>query len=227
MFTDNPNIIKLDEKIFLYRNFIAPEKVQQINTIMRAEEQTSMKHFFEETQFGLTPMIPELHEVWEQISELLYPEYVIHPLLAMLHFKEGREMLPHCDSPGEDMDEELTVPDVWGTCCLLSWGAITYFGDFTGGEVYYPNQNVEIAVQPGDLVIHGAHDDCMHGVRKVTSGNRYAFSTFSLRADKNPGSFYNYKTPEYYEHSKKLTSWLLPLKENENSLKMELPGAQY
>jgi len=225
MFTDNPNIVKLDEKIFLYKNFIPQDKVKQINEILDAQQ--SMSHYFEEIQFGVTEAQFDLFPVWEAISELLYPEYVIHPLLSTLHFKEGKEMLPHCDSPGEDHTEDLTVPDIWSTCCLLSWGAIVYFGDFTGGEVYYPNQNVEISVQPGDLVIHGALADCMHGVKKVTSGNRYAFSTFSLAADKNPGTFYNYKTPEYYEAIKDLPSWLTPLKENDLSVKIQLPGTKY
>lgn len=225
MFTNNPNITKLDEKIFLYKNFIPQEKVSEINKYI--SEKVSLNHYFEEIQFGLTEATFELHEVWEGISELLYPEYVIHPILSLLHFKEDKEMLPHCDSPGEGNHESLTVPDLWATCCLLSWGAIVYFGDFTGGEVYYPKQGIEIAVEPGDLVIHGALDDCLHGVKKVLTGNRYAFSTFSLPAEKNPGTFNNYKTPEYYEDIKDLKSWLTPLKPNEHILKMQLPGTIY
>jgi hypothetical protein len=225
MFTDNPNIIKLDEKIFLYKNFISQEKVSEMND--HISKKVSLTHYFEEIEFGLKQATFELHEIWEAISELLYPEYVIHPILGLLHFKEGKEMLPHCDSPGEGNHEALTLPDLWTTCCLLSWGAIVYFGDFTGGEVYYPKQGIEIAVEPGDLVIHGALDDCLHGVKKVLSGNRYAFSTFSLAADKNPGTFHNYKTPEYYEDIKNLMTWLTPLKPNENILKIEPPGTIY
>ena len=111
--------------------------------------------------------------------------------------------------------------DLWGTCCLLSWGVCTYFGEWEGGELYYPNQDVTINVKPGDLVIHGALSDCMHGVKEITSGTRYTFSNFSIQADKNPGSFYNYKTPEYYEAIKDLGNWLGPIKENPNVLKME------
>jgi hypothetical protein len=117
---------------------------------------------------------------------------------------------------GEDHAEELTIPDVWSTCCLLSWGACVYFGDFEGGEIYYPNRGVEIPVQPGDLVIHGAHSDCEHGVKPTTKGERYVFSNFSLKAEKNPGTFYNYKTPEYYKQLEEdgIGNWAYPLKEN-------------
>jgi hypothetical protein len=157
----------------------------------------------------------------------LYPEYVIHPLLTMLHFKEGTKMEPHCDSPGEGNHEDLTVPDKWATCCLLEWGVVAYFGDFTGGEVYYPLQGIEIAVQPGDLVILGALDDHLHGVKEVKSGVRYAYSNFSLRADKNPGSFENYKTEKYKQAIKDLDSWQAPIFANPDSLQMEPPSDLY
>ncbi|MGA1046549.1 MAG: hypothetical protein ACO3UU_00935, partial [Minisyncoccia bacterium] len=150
----NPNIIKLDDKIFWYKNFLSPETVDSITGLLM--RQNVRPHFFEEIQFKTTDFMPELFPVWEKVSDFIYPDLVIHPLLHTIYFGEGKEMLPHCDSPGEDMEEELTVPDVWGTCCYLSYGVITYFGDFTGGEVYYPHQNIEIPVQPGDLVIHGA-----------------------------------------------------------------------
>jgi hypothetical protein len=169
-------------------------------------------------EFKLTDHVRELVPVWNKISEFIYPEYVIHPLANMMYFGEGSQMLPHCDSPGEDMTESLTVPDVWGTCCVLSWGVCVYFGEFSGGEVYYPKQNIEIPVQPGDLVIHGALRSHEHGVRAVRSGVRYVFSNFSLKPEKNPGSFYNYGTKENEERQKNIDLWMQPLKDNEKSV---------
>jgi hypothetical protein len=219
MFTDNTNIVKLADKIYHYKGFLTPEELKKINSIVDKVETSN--HYFEEIEFRPVKEIKELFTVWEKISDLLYPEYVIHPLLHMIKFTEGSKMLPHCDSPGEGNHEELTVPDLWGTCCLLSWGVITYFGDWEGGELYYPNQGIEIDVKPGDLVIHGALSDCMHGVKEITKGTRYAFSNFSLKAEKNPGSFYNYKTPDYYEAVKDLETWLGPIKENPKVIKMD------
>jgi hypothetical protein len=218
-FESDPNIIKLDEKIFWYKNFIPQDEVKQITDLLMSKN-AAPTFFYEEMGFRTTDFTPELHPIWEKISELIYPDLVIHPLLNAIYFEVGKEMMAHCDSPGEDMTEELTVPDVWGTCCGLSYGAIVYFGEFSGGEVYYPNQNIEVPVQPGDLVIHGALASHMHGVRKVTEGHRFAYSNFAMKPEKNPGSFYNYKTPEYYEHIKNLTSWAGPLIENPACLVM-------
>jgi hypothetical protein len=101
---------------------------------------------------------------------------------------------------------------------VLSWGVCVYFGEFSGGEVYYPKQNIEIPVQPGDLVIHGALRSHEHGVRAVRSGVRYVFSNFSLKPEKNPGSFYNYGTKENEERQKNIDLWMQPLKDNKKSV---------
>jgi hypothetical protein len=212
MFSDNPNITKLDEKIFHYKGFFTPEEISLVDNIIKDIKTTG--HYFDHIEFRPTHESFELFPIWEKVSEFIYPEFVVHPLLSMLEFGPGTKMEPHCDSPGEGHVEDLTVPDVWSTCCLLSWGVCGYFGDFEGGEIYYPNQGVEVAVRPGDLVIHGALADCLHGVKEVTKGTRYVYSNFSLRADKNPGTFPNYKTPEYYEAIKDLGKWNMPLKEN-------------
>ena len=140
--------------------------------------------------------------IWEKLSDVLYPTHVMHPQLQVLHFKEGGSMQPHWDSPGEGHHDDLTLPDTWSTCCVLDYGVCVYFGDYTGGEVYYPKLEIEIAVEPGDLVIHGALQDYEHGVNVVTSGTRYTYSNFALKTEKNPGTFPNYKTDEYYSCTK-------------------------
>lgn len=216
MFKENPNLIHLDEGIMYYPNFLSKEEVDFINDIAMKSDYGD--HWFEQIEFKVTPAIPELIPVWNKVSEFLAPTHVIHPLISMISFGEGKQMLPHCDSPGEDHSEELTVPDVWSTCCLLDYGVIVYFGDFTGGEVYYPNQNIEINVKPGDLVIHCALNCHSHGVKPVKSGIRFAYSNFSLKAEKNPGTFYNYGTQESEERQKDISAWCTPLVKNENAV---------
>jgi hypothetical protein len=220
MFQNNKNITKLADKIYIYKQFIPKEKVEEINGIMSknlTEELINYGNKFQNVEWykGKTSiLIPELIDVWDAANELISPEYIIHPNLNFQIIRPGDGgMFLHQDSPGENMEEELTQPDRWSTCCIIHYGLVVYFGDFTGGEVYYPRQNLECAVQPGDLVIHGAHTDCEHGVREVTSGIRYAYSNFMLPVEKNPGTFPSYGTPEDLERKKQgLTSvWNVPI----------------
>lgn len=214
MFYNNPNCITLADGIYHYPNFLDKETVDRFTKLL---DEKVIKHenpYLEHENFSSSQIINEMHEIWEKISDFLYPEYIIHPQLHVLLYEEGHEMLPHCDSPGEGNDDMLTVPDEMGACCSLSWGVITYFGEWEGGEVYYPKQGISIAPKPGDLIVHGALDTHEHGVSKITSGKRYAYSNFSMATDKNPGSFYTYKTHEYYEAIKNLDTWINPLKSN-------------
>lgn len=200
-FLDDPNLETIADGIYVYRNFIDQETVAQINKVLYEKVNTNKE--------GYETLIPwyddkilinvyEMFPVWEKMSQFLYPTHVIHPRSEVAVIVPGDGgMPPHTDSPGEDGHDELTQYDVWQTCVKLDYGVITYFGDFTGGELYYPNLGIELDLKPGDLAIHGAHDEHLHGVKEVTSGIRFAFSNFCLPATKNPGTFLNFNSEEY------------------------------
>lgn len=218
MFTNNPNLIKLDDGIMIYPNFLTKEEVSYITNLIEdkvnsgIEQTESLIPWYRDKQIELLELFP----IWERISQFLSPTHVIHPMLKVQIIRPGDGgMFVHEDSPGEGNDHELTNVDVWTTCPLLDYGVITYFGDYEGGELFYPNLNIEISPKPGDLVIHGATSKWKHGVKEVTSGVRYAFSNFSLKAEKNPGTFYNYGTKEYYDQvDNDLYIWGRPLVDN-------------
>lgn len=228
-FRKNPNIEQIAPKLFIYRNFIKGELLTKINNVLENHKDNHfINHNVDWYQSRFTMAIPEMHEVWELASELIYPELSIHPQLSLIRAKAGEPgMYYHCDAPGTPHDDcgptcgtceiaskVLISPDVWSTCCRLHYGLIVYFGDFEGGEVYYPNFNQganfigdfkpfhegnELRIKPnnGDLIIHGAHSDYSHGTKEVTNGTRFAFSNFAIPSHTNPGTFYNYKTEEY------------------------------
>jgi hypothetical protein len=221
VFYDNPNVERLAPKVFIYRNFIDEETCKLIEGLMKPWEHQAKKSFFADNLIDwyhgkTSPRIPQLYDVWCKMNELLLPEYCIHPQITLLTTQAGDEMFIHSDSPGESMEQDLTGMDTWNTCCVLHYGAIVYFGNWEGGEVFYPHVNKdgewvgdnkpliegnELRINPGrgDLVIHGAHDDYSHGVHEITSGTRYAFSNFVLPVEKNPGTFPIYGTKENEE----------------------------
>jgi hypothetical protein len=132
------------------------------------------------------------------MARFLYPTHTIHPKIGVSVIRPGDGgMRVHEDSPGQGNHHKLTVRDAWNTCTVLDYGVITYFGEYTGGAVFYPELDIEVLPEPGDMVIHGALRQHRHGVKEVESGERYAFSNFSLPYSKNPGTFYAINTPEY------------------------------
>jgi hypothetical protein len=234
MFFNNPNIEKLAPKVFIYRNFIEKEICDEISKIMEPWSKQDPvinpnDHYIDWYHGKLSPRVPLLYDVWCKINELLLPEYCIHPQLNMLVTRPGDEMFIHSDSPGESMNQDLTAEDRWNTCCVLHYGALVYFGEWEGGEVFYPNvrndgewvgdniplkegNELKIKPNPGDLVIHGALDDYAHGVHTITSGVRYAFSNFVLPVEKNSGTFPIYGSKENEERwAAGMNEWLNPI----------------
>ena len=227
--------------VFIFKGFFTDEECKTVEDELKDYDMSSK---YKDTLISwyankVSPPLASIHPLWEKASELLYPEYVMHPqgnvLIITPEMNEG--MFTHSDSPGKGECHRLSQVDVWKTCCVLDFGLVGYFGNFDGGEIFYVNINKDgnrndgigeqncLTIKPerGDLVIHGAFSPHSHGVRPVSSGRRYAFSNFVLRAEDNPGSFYNYKTPEYYEQIKDKDTltleqftgiWMKPLKEN-------------
>jgi len=253
-FYDRPDCIRLskytdaygtESGIFLFKNFVPEELMAEMEAELGPQGRN-------EDSYGstliswytnkITPRPKRLLEFWELISELIGPTWVIHPSQAILNVRPGDNgMFIHSDSPGKGQCHLLSQDDKYDTCCELDYGLVAYFGDYTGGALFYPSipadgvpviddkgWNVppaqgepcfEYQVERGDLVIHSAFDPYAHGVREVTSGVRYAFSNFVLKAEDNPGTFYNYKTKEYYDQigdrsEERIDNWLRPLKVN-------------
>lgn len=45
--------------------------------------------------------------------------------------------------------------------------------DYEGGEIYFPDYDIEIKPGPGDLLTFPDNPNFIHGVRQITSGIRY------------------------------------------------------
>jgi predicted 2-oxoglutarate/Fe(II)-dependent dioxygenase YbiX len=62
---------------------------------------------------------------------------------------------------------------------FIEYAALTYLNDdYEGGEIYFPEYDMEIKPKAGTLVFFPGSDLYMHGVRPITSGTRYAIMTF-------------------------------------------------
>jgi hypothetical protein len=226
MFKNNPNIEQIAEEIWIWRNFVSEEENALITNLMKEYEkqfedgQEAFRyegHAIDWYKNKTGPLMVELKPIWDRISELLYPEHYIHPQLFVQVMRPGdKGMFIHADSPGMNMEHHLTQLDRWSTCCRLSHGIVTYFGDYTGGEIYYPNIEKDgskknkpedpddclvVDVKPRDFVIHGALHPWEHGVRTVSGGKRYAYSNFCMEKEHAPGTFELFN-PDKHPHMK-------------------------
>jgi len=236
MFYNRPDCIKLNEGIYLFKGYIPQDMIDRYTKIFNSfppESYTKTENVVEWYNDHTGPYVFELIDLWEHISELIYPEYLINPQPQVMASYPGQSgMFVHADSPGQGRADMLTQPDSYSTCSLIDYGLVAYFGDFTGGDIYYPSfgkdgqlrpqeqhQDMDEAFsykpEPGDIVIHSAYSPYEHGTKPVLSGVRYAFSGFATEAAMAPNTFYHYKSPEYIEHispktQEALYKWSMP-----------------
>lgn len=102
-----------------------------------------------------------------------YPQFV--------KWEKGWELTPHADNIEQDGVSPNATP--W-----RSHGSVMYLNDdYDGGEIFYPNLDIEVTPEAGMLAIHRADIVYTHGVKQVTNGVRHTVSTF-LTYDQNQGN---------------------------------------
>lgn len=90
---------------------------------------------------------------------------------VIIRWNPGTEQQPHADKQLNDGSPN-PFPD-------YDINSLFYYNDdFSGGELYYPQYDLEIKPSPGLAVAHPGDIYYLHGVRKILSGQRYTTPSF-------------------------------------------------
>ena len=91
---------------------------------------------------------------------------------------EGSSMEPHYDNVRKEHHKPVMYGCIW---------YIT--GDFEGGEIYYPEFNIEYKPVAGSLVIHPGSRKYMHGIKQIEKNQRITAASFVVRKDDKDPNF--------------------------------------
>jgi hypothetical protein len=107
-------------------------------------------------------------------------QQLIHEYTGELHFPDnteltrwetGREMTVHSDNSWPDGDKTAHPTS------FRTWSAIYYINDlYEGGEIYFPRLDWSYKPKANTLLVFPSNDKFVHGVTKVTKGERYTFA---------------------------------------------------
>jgi len=90
---------------------------------------------------------------------------------VLVRWLPGNEQSPHSDKQLNDGS-----PNPFPTYDLNS--VIYWNDDFEGGEVYYPDHDIELTIEPGMAVVHPGDINYLHGVKPIISGTRWTTPSF-------------------------------------------------
>jgi hypothetical protein len=78
--------------------------------------------------------------------------------------------------PHSDSSELDGTPNAWQ---MNKYACILYLNkSYTGGEIYFPQHNLDISPGAGSLVVFEGSHEYLHGVREITSGDRFTILAF-------------------------------------------------
>lgn len=113
-----------------------------------------------------------------RLKKIIKKEYNVDAVTvgpAIARWLPGHIQLPHADKElhdGPDKGKPNNFP-------YYDIGALYYINDdYSGGEIYFPKQNIEFKPKAGSACFFPGDLNYIHGVREIKSGVRYTSPAF-------------------------------------------------
>ena len=126
--------------------------------------------------FGQVERVLNLSRFIAQKSILdYYEEYSYPENTELVKWIPGDSMSIHSDNSWTEGNGLETQKGVDHPTKYRTYSAIFYINDdYEGGEIYFPNWDIEIKPKTGSLVIFPSNEEYIHGVKEVKNLNRYS-----------------------------------------------------
>lgn len=165
------------DKILIIDNFIYPEEIEKILSIVDDDEvwnyESTNETWKNRVAEGnkISEMYPDvLHTVadvqYRLMDEVIkfYNVEVNRPSQSVARWFPGNSQGPHADN--------THFPN-------YNIGSVIYLNnDYEGGELYLPQHDISFKPSAGQVVVFPGDLHYLHGVREITSGMRYTIPTF-------------------------------------------------
>lgn len=187
----NDKFTKIGEDIYVYKNFISEYELEEINSFILSLNESDWHEDNKDIKWMLrTENTKILEPIRDRIVNLADSDMTIGSNTALIKMKKGYSWGVHQDDYNfKDVVEKsksYNEGDPFDLVDISVYGIVIYFNNFDGGEIYYPEQNIEYKPKPGDMVIHGSGFNCRHGVKEILSDVRYSHSSHISKKIKIP-----------------------------------------
>lgn len=174
-------------KIKVYKNFLPNEHLNELYRYSLNNSELYLKYGNEENQFWSKRTIMMFQHFvpnriqdigWDYLNKVTpliqsigdgNPIYSDH--INFVKWWDGYEQHPHADGEEVDGGEH--------PYSYRKFGCVYYLNDdYEGGELYFPNFDIEIKPQSNMVIFFPGDVLHLHGVRNVTKGVRHTIASF-------------------------------------------------
>jgi hypothetical protein len=170
------NKIYVTPDIFYVENFLSEEEIFMLKN--EAEEDNwveQSKDLILTDQWSGKIKNIKNKELFSLIRKRIFESIDDNKNLSVVKGETIRRYLPSIN----DSEDWAMEPHHDGQEDPWQFGAIVYINDnYKGGEIVYPNINIEIKPKSGMAIVHRANEGTVHAVKKIISGERYVLSFF-------------------------------------------------
>jgi hypothetical protein len=183
--------VQLGEDIYVYKNFVSKEELISISDYLKTLSDDDWYEDNKDIKWMLrTDNTKILEPIRDRIVNLSDKDMTIGSSTVFVKMKSGYSWGVHEDEyEFKDVikkSKTYVEGEPFDLVDVSIYGIVIYFNEFEGGEIYYPEQNIEYKPAPGDMVIHGSGFNCRHGVKEILSDVRYSHSNHISRKIKIP-----------------------------------------
>lgn len=173
-----PTFKQIHEQIFLIENFISDEEKDELLSIAKSASQEDWEKDYIENNNGYEI---DKNALWydkalniesklrvdlqERLKKAIPKEFKVKKFLTIQRHYPGSNLPEHID---KDHDENM------------EYAAVLYLNeDYIGGELYFPNLNINLRLPEKSLILFYTGNPYLHGVKEVLPGpTRYVIATF-------------------------------------------------
>lgn len=183
---------QLGKDIYVYKDFLTQEETEfYYSWALSKKENEWIVPNSNNNWINYTNPIKKLEKVRNRIEQIIQSDNLfLGSSTSYIRMKKGCKWGAHSDDHDFLEIIKLSQSYVEGQPYELKesalWGIVVYFNSFVGGQLYYPEQNIEYQPEAGDLVIHSAKNHCRHEVKELLSDIRISYSNHIYELIKVP-----------------------------------------
>lgn len=186
---------RLGDNIFVYNNFMTEAECDAIVEYLELLDESDWWRPHPEPRFKVKDekAIDSLNDIRKRVQSILSDGYGVgkntnpHKLLkgtSRYKHEDNHEFLPAREALLQYVDgSEFDYADD------IDLGMYVFFNNFDGGDFNYENQGIVYHPLKGDLILHGAEEDCAHSTSEILSEKYYAWPNHIYHSVKIPKGY--------------------------------------